>query len=188
MRLEDVEEEQLHHHDEECDDPDCGCHEHHHHDHHDHHDHHEHHHHHDHDHDEECDDPDCECHEHHHHDSAHEDHDLHGVKVTTHDSAMVGSVACRIPLPYDEAVSAVEEKLHDVAEQVQKQGGFIGHIKGLVKGAAPQCRISITDEMGADVQKFAPVDASEAECVCIVFGVSREALKNLIEDSFSEWL
>ncbi len=58
-----------HHHHDECDDPDCECHEHHHHHHHgecddpdcDCHEHHHHHHH------DECDDPDCECHEHHHH-------------------------------------------------------------------------------------------------------------------------
>ncbi len=48
--------EHHHHHDEdECDDPDCECHEHH-------------HHHHD---EDECDDPDCECHEHHHHHGHH---------------------------------------------------------------------------------------------------------------------
>jgi len=58
-----------HHHHDECDDPDCECHEHHHHHHHGEcddpdcecHEHHHHHHH------GVCDDPDCECHEHHHH-------------------------------------------------------------------------------------------------------------------------
>ncbi len=81
---------------EECEDPDCCCHDghhhhdhkHHHHDHdhdeccdheheehgHHHHDHEEHEHHHDHDHhhhdhDEECEDPNCSCHHHHHHDA-----------------------------------------------------------------------------------------------------------------------
>ena len=68
----------LHHDEEECDDPECECH-HHHHDHDDHdHDDHEHHHHHHHD-DEECDDPECECHHHDHdnHDHDHEEHEHH---------------------------------------------------------------------------------------------------------------
>ena len=79
---------QHHHHDEECDDPDCHCHHHHHHDeecddpdchcHHHHHDdgeecHHEHHHH----HHDECDDPECECHHHHHHDEDEEHYEHH---------------------------------------------------------------------------------------------------------------
>ncbi|MDO4179278.1 MAG: GTP-binding protein, partial [Phascolarctobacterium sp.] len=55
-----------HHHEDECDDPNCSCHDHEHH-HHDE-DEHEHHHHH---HEDECDDPNCSCHdhdhEHHHH-------------------------------------------------------------------------------------------------------------------------
>lgn len=64
-----------HHHDEECDDPECECHHHEHHEHHHHHDEdaeqHEHHHHHEH----ECDDPECECHHHDHHEHEHHHHD-----------------------------------------------------------------------------------------------------------------
>ena len=62
----------LHHHDDECDDPDCHCHHHHHEHHHDeddgHHEHEDHHHHH---HEHECSDPNCDCH-HHHHEHHHE--------------------------------------------------------------------------------------------------------------------
>ncbi len=45
-----------HHHEHECDDPECECH------------HHEHHHEH------ECDDPECECHHHEHHHGHHHHH------------------------------------------------------------------------------------------------------------------
>lgn len=59
-----------HHHDEECDDPECECHHHEHHHHHDDDEHHEHHH-----HEHECDDPECECHHHDHHEHEHHHHD-----------------------------------------------------------------------------------------------------------------
>lgn len=74
----------VHHHDEECDDPECECHHHEHHEHHHHHDEdaeqHEHHHHHEHEHhhhDHECEDPDCSCHHDHHHDHDHDEHGHH---------------------------------------------------------------------------------------------------------------
>lgn len=158
--------EEPHHHEHECDDPECECHEHNH-------------------HEEECDDPECECHEHHYH---HHHHHQEKVRVSTHDSAIVGSVTCTVPFAYEEAVHRVEKKLHDVAEIVMEQGGFIGHVKGIVEGAAPQCRISITDESQADIQMFEPAAVSKTECVCIVFGVTKESLKNIITVSFSEWL
>ena len=86
QHLEELAHEQEHHHGhDECDDPDCHCHDHHHEHHHDHgecddpdchcHEHHdEHHHGHG-----ECDDPDCHCHEHHHehHDDHHHHHHHH---------------------------------------------------------------------------------------------------------------
>ncbi len=88
-----------HHHDEECDDPDCHCHHHHHHEHEcddpececHHHEHHHHHHdeddehheheHHHHHHEHECDDPECECHHHEHHKHEHHHHHHHADEV-----------------------------------------------------------------------------------------------------------
>lgn len=163
-------EEMKYHHGHECDDSECECH------------HHEH----------ERDDSECQCHhhehKHEHNDSECESHHKGKVHISMHDGAIVGSVTCCINLPYDEAILAVKECLQTVGTQIQKNSGFIGHIKGIVESSGSQCRISITDEEEADLQMLDPLPVCWAECACIVFGVSKNELKKIISVSFSEWL
>lgn len=149
----------IHPHGGTCSDPGCACHGH------------------DHDHDHE------HCHDHHSH---HEAHSHAPISVTTHDSATIGSVQCTLALPYRAAVDEIQRRMGAVADRVTQAGGFIGHIKAIVEEDPRRCRISITDDGGAD-KKWLDAGAScRADCVCIVFGVTCQPLEQMLEAVFSD--
>ena len=115
-----------HHHHDECDDPDCCCHEHH-------HGHHEHHHH------DECDDPDCCCHEHHHghHEHHHHDecddpdcccHEHHHGHHHADDVFTSWGVETTRKFTKEELLSALEEIQHE------EEYGVVLRAKGIVAG------------------------------------------------------
>ena len=140
----------------------------------------------------ECDDPECGCHhEHHHHDHEHH-HEEHAhdepISVTTHDLAVVGTVNVVLLLLYEKAVEEIEKRMNIVSEIIEKENGFIGHIKALIEEEGRKCRISITEEESVDCKWMEGGMSTRAECVFIVFGIQADSLKKLLEEVFHEYV
>lgn len=140
----------------------------------------------------ECDDPECGCHhEHHHHDHEHhhEEHDHdEPISVTTHDLAVVGTVNIVLSLSYEKAVEETEKRMHSVSEIIEKENGFIGHIKALIEEEGRKCRISITEEESVDRKWMEGGMSTRVECVLIVFGIQTDSLKKLLGKVFHEYV
>ena len=140
----------------------------------------------------ECDDPEGGCHhEHHHHDHEHhhEEHDHdEPISVTTHDLAVVGTVNIALSLSYEKAVEEIEKRMHSVSEIIEKENGFIGHIKALIEEEGRKCRISITEEESVDRKWMEGGMSTRVECVFIVFGIQTDSLKKLLEEVFHEYV
>ena len=103
-----------------------------------------------------------------------------------HDSAAVGTVNIKIPLPLDEAGEFFRTKLEDLAAVIENNNGFIGHIKGIVSESGRKDRISITESGSSDVMRIEAGAEVSAEGVAIVFGISVEQLEEWLKAEFPE--
>jgi len=153
----------------------CCCHEH------EHEHEHEHHHHHHHGGDEEC----C-CHEHEHEHEHHHHHDepkFPSVHIDTHDSAIIGTVNCKIEGTYEEALAEMQHRMQITAERIEEMGGLVGHIKAFAHEDGRGCMLSLTD---CDDIQLKPCTGSGiiVEGANIVFGVSEEQLEELLEEIY----
>lgn len=103
-----------------------------------------------------------------------------------HPPAVVGTVRCRIALQWEDAVAEAECRMRTAADRVLADGGFIGHIKAIVEEDSRKCRISITGEEEADRQWLDPDGICGGDCVFIVFGLTCQQLKEILQDTFSD--
>lgn len=139
------------------------------------HEHHEHDHHHEHGHHHE--------HEHHHHEAE----KIPSVSVYTHDIATVGSVKCRIPGTYEEALERLKACMQQTADRVEQLGGLVGHVKAFAREEARNCMISVTD--GEDMQcRYGHGNGIYVESANIVFQVAPEQMESILREAFQEYL
>ena len=132
------------------------------HEHHDH-EHEHHHHHHDHDHD----------HEHHHH------HD-EKIEISTHEDAAIATVRMDLGTDRQAAEDQLKNFMRAVAEGSEAAGGMVGHIKFFLKESVGEM-FSMTDPEDEIQIKPAALPEYTAEGVCIVVGISPDALEDIVK-------
>ena len=165
----------------------CGCGHHHDHEEHHHHDHegHEHHHH---EHGEECG---CGHHHHEHgehcgcgHDHGHEGHEHHhehsNIEVTSHEDATIATVKMTLGMDKEAAKVQLKSFMTAVGAEAEAAGGMVGHIKFFFKESAGQM-YSMTDPEDEIQIKDAALPEYSAEGVCIVVGISPDALEDIVK-------
>ena len=157
------------------------------HDHHHHHDHdhegHEHHHHHHHD-----DDCDCGCHDHDHEHHHHHDHDHdHGhhhehsnIEISTHEDATIATVKMALGTDKDAAKVQLKSFMTAVGAEAEAEGGMVGHIKFFLKESVGEM-FSMTDPEDEIQIKPAALPEYTAEGVCIIVGISPDALEDIVK-------
>ena len=143
-----------HHHDDDCD---CG---------------HEHHHHHHHD-------DDCDCghdhdHEHHHH------HEHSNIEISTHEDATIATVKMALGTDKDAAKVQLKSFMTAVGAEAEAEGGMVGHIKFFLKESVGEM-FSMTDPEDEIQIKPAALPEYTAEGVCIVVGISPDALEDIVK-------
>ena len=160
-----------HHHDDDCD---CG-HEHHHHHHHDDdcdcgHEHHHHHH-----HDDDCD---CGCHDHDH--EHHHHHEHSNIEISTHEDATIATVKMALGTDKDAAKVQLKSFMTAVGAEAEAEGGMVGHIKFFLKESVGEM-FSMTDPEDEIQIKPAALPEYTAEGVCIIVGISPDALEDIVK-------
>ena len=170
-----------HHHDDDCD---CGCHDHDHdddddddeeHDHHHHHHDHDHEHHHHHHHDDDCD---CGCHDHDH--EHHHHHEHSNIEISTHEDATIATVKMALGTDKDAAKVQLKSFMTAVGAEAEAEGGMVGHIKFFLKESVGEM-FSMTDPEDEIQIKPAALPEYTAEGVCIVVGISPDALEDIVK-------
>lgn len=119
------------------------------------------------------------CHEHHHVFDEKNEHEML-ITVSEHDSAIIGNVKCKLHMTAKEAVERVKESIRNIAEKIAQNGGYIGHIKGILKESGGMHHLSMVDETYIDYQYIGNILIVDVECVFIVFGVEK--------NTFAQWL
>lgn len=126
-------------------------------------------------------------HDHHHdchHDHYHEhDHHDHGpVRISHHDSSVIGSVQGTIPsADFDEAEKKLAEQMREAGKRITEAGGIIGHIKFIITGPGRCAQISVTD-MEENIRHF-DGNSCRTEGVAIVFAVGDETLETILTET-----
>ena len=150
------------HHDENCG---CGNHEHH--------------------HDENCG---CGNHEHHHDENCgcgNHGNDKNGfyIEQHQHEGACVVSGTYSLFAEYDTVKATLEKSLGDMAQEVNRRGGIIGHIKSSAEIKSVEM-FSVTD---LDVMvKKAPGQDITLHIAAIVFMIEPDDVQELLEVVFSD--
>ncbi len=165
-----------HHHDH-----DHEGHEHHHHDHEGHHHHHdddcdcghEHHHHHHHD-------DDCDCGHDHDHDHHHHHHEHSNIEISTHEDATIATVKMALGTDKDAAKVQLKSFMTAVGAEAEAEGGMVGHIKFFLKESVGEM-FSMTDPEDEIQIKPAALPEYTAEGVCIIVGISPDALEDIVK-------
>ena len=179
-----------HDHEKHDHEEDCCCGHHHGHGHHHEHGHHEEHEHH-HEHGEECG---CGHHHHHHehgehcgcgHDHDHEGHEHHhhehsNIEVTSHEDATIATVKMTLGTDKEAAKVQLKSFMTAVGAEAEAAGGMVGHIKFFFKESAGQM-YSMTDPEDEIQIKDAALPEYSAEGVCIVVGISPDALEDIVK-------
>ena len=139
------------------------------------------HHHHEHEHCQEAE------HDHHHHDHEHTQEQLPLLDIDEHEGALIGTVRCRIPGDYAQVTEELEQAVKNLAEEIDRQGGIVGHIKAFVKEENRSCMISLTEP--GEVHRI-PADhpAVLAEIANIIFGLSEEEFHKCLVLAYGRWL
>ena len=192
-----IKEEELHEeHDHDHEEHDHEGHEHGHHHHHDHdHEGHEHHHHdheghhHHHHHDDDCDCGHDHDHDHHHdhddddeeHDHEHHHHHEHSnIEISTHEDATIATVKMALGTDKDAAKVQLKSFMTAVGAEAEAEGGMVGHIKFFLKESVGEM-FSMTDPDDEIQIKPAALPEYTAEGVCIVVGISPDALEDIVK-------
>lgn len=126
---------------------------------------------------------------HHHDDHEHEHRPISetGIEITAHEGAWIGTVRCRIPGDYEDAVTILRERMEREAEEFEASGGLIGHLKAYAREEGRQCMLSIT-ECG-DIQRKETVNASVyVEHAAIIFGMNQGRVQEILEKQFQEYI
>lgn len=139
------------------------------------------HHHHEHEHCQEAE------HDHHHHDHEHTQEQLPLLDIDEHEGALIGTVRCRIPGDYAQVTEELEQTVKNLAEEIDRQGGIVGHIKAFVKEENRSCMLSLTEP--GEVHRI-PADhpAVLAEIANIIFGLSEEEFHKCLVLAYGRWL
>lgn len=139
------------------------------------------HHHHEHEHCQEAE------HDHHHHDHEHTQEQLPLLDINEHEGALIGTVRCRIPGDYAQVTEELEQAVKNLAEEIDRQGGIVGHIKAFVKEENRSCMLSLTEP--GEVHRI-PADhpAVLAEIANIIFGLSEEEFHKCLVLAYGRWL
>jgi hypothetical protein len=124
----------------------------------------------------------------HHHDHVHQ----HGnefplLEITAHESAVIGTVKCRIPGSYEEGQKKLQEILQRTAEDIENAGGLIGHLKAFAREEIRSCMISVTEADDLQI-KQGRENALCVENANIVFGITENSLKDILKKNFSDYL
>ncbi|KPU43135.1 hypothetical protein OXPF_33850 [Oxobacter pfennigii] len=129
----------------------------------------------------------------HNHDHEHHDHDCtcdclsleeETISVSTHEMSVVGSYKIKIDKPYDEAVKILDDCIKEVASEINKISGIIGHIKAYLVSEGDSCMISITDEESSI--KHIKGEYANVEGVAIVFNVEPDKLKSILKKALDK--
>ena len=126
-------------------------------------------------------------HSHHHHDHEHAQEQLPLLDIDEHEGALIGTVRCRIPGDYAQVTEELEKAVKDLAEEIDRQGGIVGHIKAFVKEENRSCMLSLTEP--GEIHRI-PADkpAVLAEIANIIFGLSEEEFHKCLEQAYGRWL
>ena len=126
-------------------------------------------------------------HDHHHHDHEHTQEQLPLLDIDEHEGALIGTVRCRITGEYAQVTEELEKAVKDLAEEIDRQGGIVGHIKAFVKEENRSCMLSLTEP--GEVHRI-PADnpAVLAEIANIIFGLSEEEFHKCLIQAYGRWL
>ena len=126
-------------------------------------------------------------HSHHHHDHEHAQEQLPLLDIDEHEGALIGTVRCRITGEYAQVTEELEKAVKDLAEEIDRQGGIVGHIKAFVKEENRSCMLSLTEP--GEVHRI-PADnpAVLAEIANIIFGLSEEEFHKCLVQAYGRWL
>ena len=126
-------------------------------------------------------------HSHHHHDHEHTQEQLPLLDIDEHEGALIGTVRCRITGEYAQVTEELEKAVKDLAEEIDRQGGIVGHIKAFVKEENRSCMLSLTEP--GEVHRI-PADnpAVLAEIANIIFGLSEEEFHKCLVQAYGRWL
>ena len=126
-------------------------------------------------------------HSHHHHDHEHAQEQLPLLDMDEHEGALIGTVRCRISGDYAQVTEELEKAVKDLAEEIDRQGGIVGHIKAFVKEENRSCMLSLTEP--GEVHRI-PADnpAVLAEIANIIFGLSEEEFHKCLVQAYGRWL
>ena len=107
--------------------------------------------------------------------------------MNTAEGALIGTVRCRIPGDYAQVTEELEKAVKDLAEEIDRQGGIVGHIKAFVKEENRSCMLSPTEP--GEVHRI-PADnpAVPAEIANIIFGLSEEEFHKCLVQAYGRWL
>ena len=146
---------------------------------------------HDHAHDENCDcghdhahDENCDC----GHDHSHDGHSTHdhvdtraeSITVTTHDSAIVGTVSKTISASLEQARGDVDELISALVQWLNKKEAIVGHIKAFVQAEGDSYNFSYTS---GSVQENHNVSTGvQVSIAAIVFMVTVDELRETLEE------
>lgn len=149
----------------------------------------------------------CDCHEHghechhehaHSHDDNHEHAHIHDnghehkhsdssggsfLTVNSHEASVVASYRFEIMGSIDEAKEKLIRFSKAIASKVVELGGFIGHIKAIVREEGAGLHVSLTE----GEPNVTPITSQKntVEGVAIVFGVEESELKSIVSDAMS---
>ena len=107
--------------------------------------------------------------------------------LTNNEGALIGTVRCRITGEYAQVTEELEKAVKDLAEEIDRQGGIVGHIKAFVKEENRSCMLSLTEP--GEVHRI-PADnpAVLAEIANIIFGLSEEEFHKCLVQAYGRWL
>jgi hypothetical protein len=86
----------------------------------------------------------------------------------------------RISGTYEDALKELIDRTEKLAAKIEVCGGLIGHIKSFAHEDARGCLLSLT-ELGDIQAKHCIGDGVLIETACIVFGLSSDALEEILK-------
>jgi hypothetical protein len=127
-------------------------------------------------------------HDHDHHHNHEHEHNHDRIGISRHDGSVIGTLTCSLPLRYQDALAAAEQRMRALAEDIVKKGGIIGHIKSLLTEEGRRCMLSITGIDTGVQRRILGGETSRLELVVIVFCIDDDTLRLCIRRAFAEYI
>lgn len=121
-------------------------------------------------------------HEHNHSESSHETSPP--ISVMKHDGAIVGNVRCIFSVSLKNAMFHMKRKMQKIANLVEENNGFIGHIKGIIEETGDMYRLSMVDAVNVNCEQISSKKRIKTENVFIVFGIEQKDLESWLIQEF----